>query len=133
MSSFEVMADANRTVDFTVPIKTASAGFLILGATDVVRVKVSRSGTTILDLDSEAASANDSSVTVDQLGDGSETHASVTVRFAQADLASLQGAYSCEVAIVDDSETAPADAFKTAERGILHVRAPSPDGDIGKT
>jgi len=129
---FEIICQANRTTDWTIAIKTASGGYLQLAATDVVRVKVSRAGTTILDLDSVAASSNGSSVTVDELGDGSTTYASVTLRLAQGDTASLQGTYDVEVAVVDDSETTPADAIKTAERGVLHI-VPSGDGDVGKT
>ena len=113
--SFEVKAYANRTVDFTVTLKTNSGGYLQLQAGDVVRVKIGRVGTVGLDLDSAAASANGSSVTVAQLGDGSATHASVTVRLAQGDLNGMQGTYDVEALVVDDSETTPADSIKAAE------------------
>jgi hypothetical protein len=131
--SFKVKAYANRTVDFTVTLKTNSGDYLQLQSGDVVRVKVGRVGTVELDLDSAAASANGSSVTVDQLGDGSATHASVTVRLAQGDTNGMRGAYDCEVLVVDDSETSPADAIKAAEIGVIHVLGPLQDGDVGKT
>lgn len=130
--SFEVKAYANRTFDFTIALKTKSGGYLQLQAGDVVRVKIGRVGTVELDLDSVAATSNGSLVTVDELGDGSATHASVTVRLAQGDLTGMQGSYDVEALVVDDSETNPADAIKAAEYGCLHV-LPSMDGDVGKT
>lgn len=130
--SFSAKAYANRTVDFTAQIKTDSGGYLQLAADDVVRVKVGRVGAVILDLDSVAATANGSVVTVDEIGDGSATHASCTVRLAQGDLDGMQGAYSIEVLVVDNSETAPADAVKAAEIGCLTVLA-TQNGDVGIT
>ena len=104
-----------------------------LAATDVVRCKIIRSGTVALDLDSVAATSNGSGVTIDEVGDGSATHCSVTVRLAQGDTSGLQGIYDVIVGVVDDSETAPADAFKVAERGVLAVSTPAITGDVGKT
>ena len=130
--SFEIKAYANRTVDFTVTLKTNSGGYLQLQASDVVRVKVGRVGTVELDLDSAAASANGSSVTVDEVGDGSATHASVTVRLAQGDLDGMQGTYDISVSVCDDSETSPVNAIKCAEVGVLSV-IPTMNGDIGLT
>ena len=131
---FEIVADARGTVDFTVTLKTASGGYLQIAADDVVRVKIGRGKDTTpdLDLSSAAASANKSSVTVDELGDGSATHAQVTVRLAQGDTASLWGSYGVLVGLVDNSETAPADAFKPVEKGTLHV-VPSLAGGVGLT
>jgi len=131
--AFEVVAEAGRTVDFTVTLKTVSGGYLVLAGTDVVRCKVGRgTGAPDLDLDSVAATANGSVVTVDEVGDGSTTYAQVTVRLAQGDTGSLFGAYTAEVAVIDDSETAPADAIKTCEIGAIHFLA-TPGGDVGKT
>ena len=130
--SFLAKAYAGRTLDLTVTIKTDSGGYLQLAADDVVRVKVGRAGAAAIDLDSVAATANGSVVTVDEVGDGSATHASVTVRLAQGDLSGMQGAYSMEVLVVDNSETAPADAIKAAEIGVLNV-LPTQDGDVGLT
>ena len=129
----ENIAYSNRTHDFTVQLKTPSGGYAQLAATDVVRCKIGRgTGVPSLDLDTVAATANSSSVTVAELGDGSATHASVTIRLAQADLSSLQGAYDIEVSVVDDSETAPADAIKAVGYDVLVVIA-TMGGDIGKT
>lgn len=131
--SFEVVAEAGRTVDFTVQIKEDDGTYLQLAATDHVRCKIGRgTGTPTLDLDSVAATANGSVVTIDQRGDGSTTHCSVTVRLAQGDTSSLWGAYTCEVAVIDDSETAPADAIKSAETGAVHFTR-TMAGDVGKT
>ena len=130
--AFEINVQARGTHDFTVPITTASGGFLQLGASDVVRCKVQRGSTEVLDIDSETATANGSLVTIDELGDGSATNASVTVRFAQEDLTALAGGYTVIIGVVDDSETAPADAFKVAEAGLLTVSVPAVTGDVGK-
>ncbi len=130
--SFEVKGHAARTTDFSVSIKTSSGGYIQLANDDVVRVKLGRSGTVALDLDSVAATANGSRVTIDETGDGSATHNSSTVRLAQGDTEDLAGAYDCEVLLVDNSETAPADAIKAAEYGIVHIIR-SLDGDVGLT
>jgi hypothetical protein len=122
---FNVVVHSGRTKDFTVTIKTASGGYLQLAATDMVRLKVGRGSQTTptLDILSGTATANSSSVTIDQRGDGSATHCQVTVRLAQGDTSSLLGEYQAEVLVVDDSETAPADAVKAAEYGLINVIA----------
>jgi len=126
--SFEACVDAGRTVDFTVPIyESDGSTAIVLAATDVVRVKIGRRETVSLDLDSVAATENGSVVTVDETNP-----ASVTVRLAQADTIGLDGAYDCEVSVVDDSEESPADAIKCAEKGVIHF-LPSMSGDVGKT
>lgn len=126
--AFEVLTDAGRTVDFTVPLYEADGTTaVVLSSGDVVRCKVGRAGTATLDIDSVAATANGSLVTIDTL-----SPASVTIRFAQGDTSSLRGVYDVEVGMVDDSETAPADAFKPAEQGSLAVRY-TMDGDVGLT
>jgi hypothetical protein len=127
--AFEVHAYAGRTVDFTVPIfEDDGSTAIVLAASDVVRCKVGRgTATPDLDIDSVAALSGGSLVTVDTLDP-----ASVTVRLAQADTLSLSGIYDVEVSVVDDSETAPADAIKAAEKGSIGF-SPAPAGDIGKT
>jgi len=129
--AFEITAYANRTTDHTVTIKTATGGYVQLEATDVVRFKAGRGGAVVLDLD-QTATANGSKVTVDQVGNGSSVHASVTVRLAQGDTSALTGIYDAEVLVVDDSETAPANAVKVASYGVLGVVS-SLDGDVGLT
>lgn len=127
--SFSIKCHANRTQDFTITLfENDGSTALVLTATDVVRVKVGRSGDTPdIDIDSIADTANGSRVTIDTLNP-----ASVTLRLAQGDTASLDGIYDIEVLVVDDSETSPADAIKAAEYGVLSVIA-SQAGDIGKT
>ena len=130
--SFEIVAHAGRTEDFTVTIKTPAEDYVQLAVTDIVRFKASRGEETpLLDLD-QTATANGSVVTVDERGDGSATHCSVRVRLAQGDTSGLLGSYEAEVAVVDDSETAPADAIKTAEKGVVHFIG-SGAGDVGLT
>ena len=126
--AFELKAHANRTQDFTIALfENDGSTAIVLTGTDVVRVKVGRADDTPnLDIDSVGATANGSVVTIDTLNP-----ASVTLRLAQGDTTSLLGLYDVEVSIVDDSETAPADAIKAAEYGSLSVLA-SQGGDIGK-
>ena len=101
---------------------------MTLAATDIVRVKVGQAGDTpLLDIDSVGPTANGSVVTIDTL-----SPASVTLRLAQGDTASLNGLYDIEVNVVDDSETDPDNAIKAAEYGALSVLY-SQAGDIGKT
>jgi|15BtaG_2_1085339.scaffolds.fasta_scaffold01178_6 hypothetical protein len=102
---------------------------VVLNSGDVVRFKLYRQdGTISLDIDSAAATANGSLVTVDDLDP-----ATVTVRFAQDDTSGLiVGDYDGELLIVDDSETSPLDAIKVAAYGIVKVLK-SGSGDVGKT
>ncbi len=127
--SFELKCHANRTQDFTIALfENDGSTALVLAGTDVVRVKVGRAGDTPeLDLDSVAATANGSLITIDTLNP-----ASVTLRLGQGDTTGLKGIYDVEVLVVDDSETAPADAIKAAEYGSLSVIV-SQAGDVGKT
>lgn len=125
--SFLITAHRNRTRDYTIdlfePDRTTP---VLLAATDVVRVKIGR-GTSIpsLDLDSVAATANGSVVAFTT---GTND---VTLRLAQADLLAMTaGVYDVEVAVVDDSETAPANAVKHVEWGCLSLQD-TMAGDIG--
>lgn len=121
----------NRTQDFTVPLFEADGTTeLILAATDEVRIKFfKRDGDTpALDLDSIGATGNGSVITIDTLNP-----ASCTLRIAQGDTSALEpGAYRGDVDVVDDSETAPANAIKHAE-SILLFLLESGGGDVGLT
>ncbi len=131
--AFAENVEAGRTEDFTVTIKTASGGYLQLEATDMVRFKMGRDNAEpTLDILSGTPTDNDSSVTIDQRGDGSSTHCEVTLRLAQGDTQDLEGTYDAEISVVDDSEAAPADAIKRAERGAFTV-IPNMTGNLGKT
>lgn len=129
--SIRLSALQGRTRDFTLTLYEADGTTgVALAAEDVVRVKIGlRGATPLLDLDSVAATSNGSLVTITSI----VAPAVCTLRLAQGDLSSLfPGAYDLEVSVVDDSETAPADAIKSATQGVLHV-LPSMGGDVGTT
>jgi hypothetical protein len=126
---FEIVTEQGRTRDFTATLKTASGGYLQLAAEDVVRMKVGRGGSSVLDLDSVADTASGSGITVDQLGDGASTHCSVTIRLAQGDVESLKGMYQAEIDVVDESSVSPSNALLPVDRGSVSVVAMELDGD----
>ncbi|MBD3405249.1 MAG: hypothetical protein GF411_03820, partial [Candidatus Lokiarchaeota archaeon] len=101
--SFLLTANENRTKDYTVSIKSASGGYTQLESTDVVRVKIHRAGTTVLDLGGDATS-NGSFSQISNVGDGSSVHAQASLRLAQGDLNGMKGMYDVEIAVVDDSD-----------------------------
>lgn len=130
---------AGRTEDFPWEMyywDTASRTFkpLAIANDDHVRFKLglTETGTPTLDLDSVWATANGSVVTISTRGTLDSVPAAGTVRFAQADTANLTARrYAfCELALVDNSETAPADAIKVFGRGAILLKS-SPGGDIG--
>ncbi len=122
---FNVRAEANRTKDFTLTIKSPSGGYVQLEATDIVRVKIGRCGGVVLDLDN-SATANGSVVTVTNVGDGSAVHAAANLRLDQGDTG-LIGVHSMEVNVVDDSDS---DKIKAADYGSVFFEE-SQDGDVG--
>lgn len=103
---------------------------ITLADTDVVRVKIGSNGETPgLDLSSIAAT-NAGSVVDFTAGTGD-----CTLRIGQDDLATLlgdleSGAFDMEVLVGDDSESAPPNATKHAESGVLFVH-PSQRGQFG--
>jgi hypothetical protein len=127
--SFLMVTYRNRTRDFDVQVKSPSGGYVVLAADDVVRIKIHRNGTIVLDLDN-VATGNGSYSQVTTQGDGASAHAQATLRLAQGDVQTLKGTYEVEVAVVDNSETSPADAIKSCETGVLEV-VETPGGDIG--
>ena len=129
--SFLMVAYRNRTRDFTVYVKSPSGGYVILANDDIVRVKIHRNNTVILDLDNNATS-NGSYSQISNQGNGSTVHAQAILRLAQSDLSSLKGTYDVEISVVDNSETAPANAIKSVETGVLEI-IETPGGDIGVT
>ena len=127
--SFEMRINRARTSSHTINLyESDEATSVTLAATDVVRFKMYRrvGDTPILDLDSAAASAAGSSVTVDELG--TSPVASVTVKVAQGDIDTEvdPGVYRAEVAVVDDSDS---DLIKAFETGVVYVGG-SGGGDI---
>jgi len=107
-----ITLQAGRTKDIAVTIQGVTTV-----SSDVIRVKIGQIGATpSLDLSSIAATANGSVVTFTA---GAST---ALVRIAQADTASLTPAcYDMEVMVVDDSETAPANAVKHSINYVLVV------------
>jgi hypothetical protein len=125
----DVFVERRRTADWEFSIfEHDGATTFALAAGDVVRFKIYAADDAItLDVDSVAASANGSVVTVDQLDP-----AIVTVRLAQDDTENLPAdIYSAELCHVDDSETDPLDAIKRIAHGALRVY-PSGGGDVAK-
>jgi hypothetical protein len=120
--SFEITVPRRRTCDKSVAIFEADGSTpIVLEATDAVRFKMYRrdQGIPVLEVDSGSATANGSRITVEDLDP-----ARVTLRIAEGDTADLNpGTYDAEIAVVDDSETSPADATKLADSGVVHLLA----------
>lgn len=116
--SFQIAFVKGRTSDDTITLyESDGTTGIALAATDVVRFKVYRrdGSTPDLEISSIAATANGSVVTVTQTASA----ATATLRIAQGDTSSLiPGPYRAELLVVDDSETAPADAVRSAEQGV---------------
>ena len=130
MAEFNITAYKGRTTDFQFTIYQADG---VTGAAldsgDVVRFKMGTSFGVApsLDIDSVAPTTNGSLVTINQ----STAPAKATIRFAQADMALLKDrVYLGELSVVDNSETAPADAIKHAQEGTVYVQS-SLGGDVG--
>lgn len=119
--AFEIIAYCGRTCDFTVTlyqVDGATPADFITG--DTVRVKIGRQNAAapLLDLSSDGATANGSSVTA---SNGSDV---VQLRLAQADTASaLPGAYEIEITVVDNNDTKVngAPPIKSAAWGTVHL------------
>lgn len=129
---FELHQPRGRTRDHSITLyETDGSTGIVLSATDVVRVKVhsGNAQTPGLELLSGESTANGSTVTVVQL----TAPANVTLRIAQADTTAwVLGVYEVEVIVVDDSETAPANAALHALGGLLYLTG-SGGGDLGLT
>ena len=109
-----------RTNDFQFTLRDDNNEGVAIEAGDVVRFKLGRGDNSVPDLDlrSGGATANGSTITVDQ----TTAPAKATVRIAQDDVADLvPGTYRGELLLVDDSETAPVDAIKHAALGVVYV------------
>lgn len=117
--SFEL--HRGRKVTHTFTMKDSADTNVTVADTDVVRVKIGRQGSTpILDLGSDAASGNGTTV---QRANPFE------VAFAAADVTLLKaGVYDVEILVVDDSESG--DPPKHAEHGVCTVHE-TMGGDVG--
>lgn len=98
-------------------------------ASDIIRFKVYRrdGATPLLDIDNSASAAG-SVTTITSL----TAPAQYNIHLAQGDTDDVEpGVYDAEVALVDDSETAPANGIKHLSKGCLTIR-PGPGGDVGQ-
>lgn len=133
---FEIFVHRGATVDWRGNLYESDGTTpIVLASTDKVRVKVGRGDQATPDLDilSGTPTSNSSSVTINNVGVAGTTAAQYTLRLAQADTALLTApVYEGLVAVVDDSETAPADAFIGVEYFVLHV-LPALAGSKGLT
>lgn len=128
---FELHQPRGRTRDHSLSLyETDGTTVVTLAVTDVVRVKIGNGNNVTPDLDlDDSATAGGSVVTVDSL----TTAPQCTLRIAQADTANLPlGVYAVDIDVVDDSETAPANAIKHAQSGLLYLTGTG-GGDVGLT
>ncbi|MGE3314009.1 MAG: hypothetical protein AB7O26_02755 [Planctomycetaceae bacterium] len=127
--SFEIAFARNRTVDKIVRIfEPDGITPVVLAAADAVRFKLYRrnGAAPLADITSSAPTENGSRIIIDDLDP-----ATVTLRLAQGDTEPIEpGIYDAEICVVDDSETAPADAIKQAEHGVVHILGTA-GGDLG--
>lgn len=125
---FTIHARVGRTSDYNGALyESDGTTGVALAAGDVLRLKIGRgSSDPLLEVTSIAATPNGSVVTITD----TSAPAEYTIRLAQDDTADLPpGTYDCELVLVDDSETAPADAAKFVEYGVLNV-LPSLGGSV---
>jgi hypothetical protein len=129
--------DAGRTCDYDFALYQPNKKPAAIANNAAVRFKLSAAAdddTPLLDIDSIAALAGGSIITILSRGVQDVTPASVRVRFAQADTQLIEAGadYVGELGVVDASETSPLNAFKRAGYGPVTIKA-SPGGDVGLT
>lgn len=129
--------EAGRTVDYEFKLYKSNKKAATIAVSDVVRFKLSLfpgDATPLLELRSGAVTSNGSTVSVTSVGTDEVSPATVNVRFAQGDTIGLDPKleYHGELALVDDSDTAPPDAIKRAGHGPVTVKA-APGGNVGLT
>lgn len=124
--SFEILAVRNRTISYSGTLYEADGTTAIsVTASSVVRFKAGRrnSATPSLDIDSVAATANGSVMTISSAG-------AYTLKIAQGDTTSLvPGVYDAEIALVDAGDS---NRIKSAELGTLHI-IEALGGDVSTT
>lgn len=106
----EIVLYRRRTSDVTVTVYSPSSEVVVFTPTDVFRLKIGRSGEApILDLDSDAPSANASTVQ-----DANPSN----VRITADDLALLSpGTYDMEAAIYEGDDG----RLRAATPGVMHI------------
>lgn len=118
--SFSETIYAGRTRDFAGTMKDANGTAITIAALSNVRFKVSRRGTTVLDINKTATS--NGSITAFTTDTGN-----YTVHLDQADTSALEpGPYLVEISLVDIADG----KIKHAEIGVLTILT-SPDGGVG--
>ena len=125
---FELSAHQGRTVAFQGRLYESDGTTVVaLAADDVVRFKIGRgSAAPHLDVGSDAATADGSIVTIDDVGD-EDTAAQYTVTLNEDDLADVPaGTYDVELSVYDASEG----VLKLVEQGCMHVLA-AMAGEVG--
>ena len=126
-ASIYLRARLGRTADYAIELfESDGTTDFPIQLTDNIRIKIGRgSDEPVLDLDSADPTPNGSAVAF-SVGTND-----VTLRLAQLDTAGLEpGAYDLEIAVVDASETAPADAIKHVQDGVLFLH-PAMGGSVG--
>jgi hypothetical protein len=125
--SFHLHAYLGRTRDFTGTLYEADGTTeLALAQDDVVRIKIGTNGDTP-DLDLSNINETDNGSVVSGITAGQGDY---TLRLAQGDLTAIGlGDFDVEINVVDESETAPPNAIKHAEYGVLTVH-PTMGGSV---
>ena len=109
-SGLDLVADRLRFNQWTITIGEADGDDASVAANDIVRAKIGRLGDTpLLEVESDAATANGSTITAAN---------PTTLSIKKADMDIHAGIYEIEVSIYDTSEG----QIKKAERGIFQVR-----------
>lgn len=117
-SGLYLTGDRNRFNQWEIEIGEADGDDSIVASNDVVRVKIGAPGRTpLLEVESDAATANGSTTTADN---------PTTLSLESSDVAFQAGVYDIEVSIWDTSES----RIKKVERGVLCLRE-SMAGEVG--
>ena len=129
--SIEIEAYVGRTTDYTGEISGIDGVAVpeALDAADLLKLRITNyRRDLILELESGTPSAEDSVLTISDLGDGSVQKPEYTLRLAEGDMTFPAGLYRVELIWIDSTETAPADASKRIDIGTLDVlpSAPAP-------
>jgi hypothetical protein len=133
--SYALYHRKNRTRDWTLTMTDASGAAIPFAAGDVIRVKVGRgSGTPALDVSSYEALSGSTVVApgsdVNSPASLPTTDGVFALRVAASDTSNMEtGAYDMEAILVDQSETAPANAVKHAQSFVFHLQ-PSLGGEV---
>lgn len=131
--STRIEAAANRTTTgITITISAADGESVpaALEVTDIVKFRITNYRNELLfELINDVPTDNDSLLEVSEVGNGTDTKPAVAITLAEADMTLAPGLYRWELLLLDDSETAPADARKRIDIGTLEVLRSAPEPD----